>query len=381
MSTDQRHRQTGRRRRGARRTALAALALTVLWPALWPAVWPGAAAAAVFGIDDRMPLPDTLKPLQQSIGVMFNVRARTLCSAFCVASHVVATAGHCLFRTHGETPARLKDFWFARNYDAVKDYSPIAGYQNGSVAQNVLAGATDLSVRPPIAATRDWVLVRLARPVCAKRALPVTTLSPAETEREAKAGHVFQISYHRDFTQWRPAYSRPCEVKRDFAGADWPTIARDFAEPELLLLHTCDTGGASSGSPLLLATPSGPKVIGINVGTYVQSKVEVENGRVTQRYKADTIANTGVNAAAFARLIGAFQEAAILTSGPPLRALQERLAQRGLYAGRIDGAYGPGVREAIRAYETAEHLPVTGLATEALLARLDMRKATRASTH
>ena len=63
MSTDQRHRQTGRRRRGARRTALAALALTALWPALWSAVWPGAAAAAVFGIDDRMPLPDTLKPL------------------------------------------------------------------------------------------------------------------------------------------------------------------------------------------------------------------------------------------------------------------------------------------------------------------------------
>ena len=41
-------------------------------------------------------------------------------------------------------------------------------------------------------------------------------------------------------------------------------------------------------------------MIGINVGTYVQSKVLMQDGKVTKRLKADTVANTAVAARAFA---------------------------------------------------------------------------------
>jgi protease YdgD len=200
--------------------------------------------------------------------------------------------------------------------------------------------------------------------------LPVRALPGDQIQAAAAEGRVFQISYHRDFTPWKLAYSRPCTVGKSFETADWSTIAQDFAEPEALILHTCDTGGASSGSPLLIETPAGPEVIGINVGTYVQSKVLMQAGQVTKRLKADSVANTGVSAAAFAGKLDAFRQAAILSTPAQLRELQTLLRQRQIFSGALDGTYGAALRSAIEAYEKAEGLPVTGLATHTLLKRL-----------
>jgi protease YdgD len=326
---------------------------------------------AVFGTDDREPLPAKYKTLQSKMGLLFNPRSRMVCTAFCVAPDIVATAGHCLFRVAGERPPRIADFWFARNYDTVRDYARIAGHATGTTAQHVISGAAALNMRPPIDATKDWAFVRLARAACGKEVLPVRPLTTEQILAAAAAKRVFQVSYHRDFTPWKLAYARPCAIMRSFEGADWKTIAADFADPDALLLHTCDTGGASSGSPLLLDTAQGPEVIGMNVGTYVQSKVEMTQGQVTRRFKAETVANTGVSAAAFAAKLEAFRRATILGTAAQIRDLQTALKQQRLYDGVIDGAYGPALRVAIEAYEKAQGLTVTGLATQALLTRLN----------
>jgi protease YdgD len=368
----------GRGRRASGTLACAALAATVGFlpapagqtPKPRPPVESTVVPVAVFGSDDRVPVPAKHKDVQEKLGLLFNVRGRTVCTAFCVAKDVIATAGHCLHRIAGERPPRIADFWFARNYDTVRDYARIAGHASGAAGQHVMSGAMSLNVRPPIDATRDWALVRLAKPVCAKGVLPVRALPVDDIIREAKAGRVFQIAYHRDFTPWKLALSRPCGVSRSFEAADWTTIAQDFVDPEGLILHTCDTGGASSGSPLLLETPAGPEVIGINVGTYVQSKVVMQEGKVMRRLKADTVANTGVASAVFAGKLEAFREAAILETTGQVRELQELLGRRGLFAGKADGTYGAELRAAIEAYEKAEGLPVTGLATAGILKRL-----------
>jgi hypothetical protein len=325
---------------------------------------------AVFGKDDRVALPAKYKDVQEKIGLLFNLSSHTVCTAFCVAPNIIATAGHCLHRTVGERAPRLADFWFARNYDAVRDYAHIAGHASGTAGQHVMSGSASLQVRPPIDASRDWALVRLARPICSKGVLPVRALAIEQIIAHAEAKRVFQISYHRDFTPWRLAYSRPCGVGRNFESADWNAIAQDFSEPGLLLLHTCDTGGASSGSPLLLEGEHGPEVIGINVGTYVQSKVLMQDGKVTRRLRADAVANTGVAAAAFADKLEVFKGAAILTSPVHVRELQTALKERRLYYGTISGIYDPTLRSAIEAYERDQGLPATGLATEAVLQRL-----------
>ena len=103
-------------RAGRRRLAVAALALAcVVASPLSTWAWssrPGNATGsavqpvAVFGTDDRVPLPAKYKDVQEKIGLLFNVRGRTVCTAFCVASDVIATAGHCLLGIAGERTPR-----------------------------------------------------------------------------------------------------------------------------------------------------------------------------------------------------------------------------------------------------------------------------------
>jgi hypothetical protein len=364
--------QAGKRRVALALLALACVAASPLSTLAWssrPGTDSMVQPVAVFGIDDRGPLPARYKDLREKIGLLFSVHGRSVCTAFCVAKDVVATAGHCLHKIAGERSPRIGDFWFLRNYDVVRDIAHIAGHGNGTAALNVMSGSMSLNVRPPIEATRDWALVRLARPACTKGVLPIRVLPIDRILKEAEAKRVFQLSYHRDYTPWKLAYGQPCAVGKSFEHSEWSAIAQDFSDPEVLILHTCDTGGASSGSPMLLETDSGPEVIGINVGTYVQSKVIMQDGKITQRLKADTVANTGVSAAVFAEKLELFKEAAILTTAAQVRELQQALKDLKLYSGPIDGSYRAGLRQAIEAFEKIHGLPVTGLATRALLKR------------
>ncbi len=311
-----------------------------------------------------------MKDLQDKVGLLFNMRTRSVCTAFCVAPDVIVTAGHCLHRTGGEPPPRLSDFSFSPNYEARRGATRLAGAATGHAAQFVLAGAATLNVRPPIEATKDWALVRLEQNACSKGVLPVRAVPTEQVLQDAAQGRVFQVAYHRDFQPWRLAYSKPCSVQRNFPPSEWPTIAQDFTDPANLLLHTCDTGGASSGSPLLREGPDGPEVIGISVGTYEESKVEIESGRVVKRSKSTIVANTGVNALVFAAKLDLFRSAQIVTAAHQIRALQSALKQRSHYAGPVNGVYSPELRQAIESFERAQGLTVTGLATQALLRRL-----------
>lgn len=325
---------------------------------------------AIFGTDDRIPTPPRYAKAAESIGLFFSNQSRTVCTAFCVAPNIVATAAHCLSQPDG-APAKLSDFMFARGYDRQRDYAQIEGHATGSSPQSIVMGDFQHRVRPPIDAANDWALVRLNRPICRDGGLQVTPLTAAQVASESQAGRIFQMSYHRDWTQWRLAYSKPCNVARNFKSVPWTSIAPDFLNADKMLLHQCDTGGASSGSPLLIDRGGTISVVGINVGTYVQSKILTEGGQVTLREKAETVANTAVNASVFAGRIELLRDATILSSGEPLRDLQRRLSEQRLYQARIDGSYGPILRAAIEGYERQRRMPVTGLATHELLSRLN----------
>jgi peptidoglycan hydrolase-like protein with peptidoglycan-binding domain len=77
-----------------------------------------------------------------------------------------------------------------------------------------------------------------------------------------------------------------------------------------------------------------------------------------------------VSSAAFAEQLEIFRRATILASSAEIRQLQTQLRQRGLFAGNVDGTYSAALRAAIEAHERAQGLPVTGLATAALLKAL-----------
>lgn len=333
---------------------------------------------AVFGNDDRIALPERLATTASRIGVLFNNPARSVCSAFCVGPAMIATAAHCVAVTSPQgSRMRPADFLFARAYDRERDYARIEGYSTNSAAQHILTGEFRLNVRPPIDAARDWALVRLDRPICRNGGLPVQPATSVDILSMAQAGRLFNIAYHRDLPTWTPTYSGPCHAGRDFGASEWSTIAPDFESPDQIILHTCDTGGASSGSPILAEGPQGPVVVAINVGTYVQSRVVTQQGQVTHRQQTETVANTAVNAAVFAEYVASFRSAQILATGPPIRQIQEHLAAFNFYSGRADGDYGPVLKAAIVDYQKAQGLPVTGLATAPLLSRLVAQATSR----
>jgi protease YdgD len=349
-------------------------------PGVGPRAAPGAAGfvhhIAVFGADERRPLPPTHRALQASIGLLYEQRSHSVCTAFCVDDAIVATAGHCIYRTSGERAPTPAGFTFRLpGMPPAKAATRIAGAASGAAPQNITSGTTRLSVQPPIDAAHDWAFVRLSAPVCKGARLPISRRAPADLVKLSAAQRIYQVAFHRDFANWQLAFASPCPVRRDFANADWAAISQDFADPADVILHTCDTGGASSGSPLLIDGPSGPEVVGINVGTYVQSRVLMQNGAVVHRYQSDSVANTGVASAAFLPRLDAFIRAEIVGGRTQMRELQTMLSERGFYKGARDGSFGPQLRTAIENFEQSEGRPQTGLATTALLQRLTALRA------
>lgn len=249
---------------------------------------------AVFGRDDRRPLVGRRPELRERIGVLRHRGTGAVCSAFCVATDVIATAGHCVSGAATNPAATLPLLRFKRDVDPLAAATGVAPLQSTDAAAIVLTGAPGLNTRPPINATQDWALLRLERPACAVGGLKLSRLSKVEITARAKEGRVFHVAYHRDFRNWRLAIARPCRVLERTASGSADTTSRDFENPGNLLLHTCDTGAASSGSPLLTDGVGGPEVVGINVGTYVRSRVITNDGEIVQRLSSETIANTAL---------------------------------------------------------------------------------------
>lgn len=325
---------------------------------------------AVFDEDDRRPIPPKYRKIQERIGLLYNGQSQILCTAFCVAPNVIATAAHCLFGSNNNKRPDLTAFSF--RIEAGTDYSEtrLAGSDKGSVSRNVIAGTRGLRTRPPMDAPRDWALAKLETPACRFGTLklspkPLNSLVTASNRKQ-----IFQIAYHWDYQHWKPAFSGPCHIKRYSGRLKWSEVQRLFSQADALVLHTCDTGGASSGSPLLYEEDGEPTVVGINVGSYEQSRVFIKGGRIVKRTRAQIIANTGVNAAAFSDLMGPLRDEAIIETDKDLKSLQLGLKTLGLYSGTLDGLFGPRTRHAIMNYESRMKRPRTGLPTQNMLKEL-----------
>ena len=322
---------------------------------------------AVFGADDRSPLPRNLSELAHSIGLIASDAAGTMCTGFCVGKRTVATAAHCLFRTVGERRADLASFHFSVGPQHARRRAGIAGRHNASHRQNVIAGSTSLRVTPPIDVTRDWALMRLDQPICQGHSLVVDDIGPKQIDRLAARQRLLHISFHGDLGNGRLAVSQTCTTKTALTAPVRRQIARDFSDTASLVLHECDTGLASSGSPLLALTADNSlSVVAINVGTYQQTRYRVTQGSVTRRYRPATLANTAVSGTAFANHILAFARADLLDN-LAIAELQRALAGAGYDAGGADGLYGERTRAAVMAFERSLGRSSIGLATQRLL--------------
>jgi len=326
---------------------------------------------AVFGQDDRVPLPANLSALADSVGLISSQSEKTLCTGFCVGRRTVATAAHCLFRTAGERSPDLGSFRFIVGASNKRRTSSIRNRKTGNHRQHVIAGSTSLKVSPPIDATHDWALIRLEEPICQNRALLVDKSAPAEINRLAARKRLLNIAFHGDRKDWRLAVTKSCTTPAGLNRNALNQLSRDFSDVKALVLHECDTGLASSGSPLLaLANDNSLRVVAMNVGTYQQTRYLLTGRSVTRRFKPATIANTGISGLQFSDPVLAFARADILENRAAIRELQNALKAAGFATGPMDGIFGLQTRQALVAFERATGRAALGLATRQVLVAL-----------
>ena len=196
-------------------------------------------AAAVFGSDERVPLPQSLRAVGDKIGVLHDPRSHSVCTAFCVGRDIVATAAHCLYRTSDVSPLRLTDLLLKLHGSHTSTH--IAGAAEGTPETNVIAGSTRLNVHPPIDATRDWALVRLANPVCKAGSFKLSRKPVEEVMRLAEAGRVYNVAYHRDLPKWQPMFEFGLHGQTQLRGRgvehDQPRFRQPRAAPAAHLRH------------------------------------------------------------------------------------------------------------------------------------------------
>jgi hypothetical protein len=326
---------------------------------------------AIFNGDQRTAIPEKYGALEGKIGMLYEQSTQTLCTAFCVGQGIIATAAHCLFQPKNNKLPDLNEVTFRLSYGKAYQTSGIQGRHTPFAKNSIAVGTTAFNNEPPLSAPKDWALVKLERPICRFGPLKVEPKPVQELIDKSKQGKIFQVAYHWDWEHWQLAYSTPCNVARDFDQIKWRFIKQHFVNFHELVLHDCDTGGASSGSPILMDTPDGPAAVAINVGTYTRTRILLREGRIVKRLKPDIIANTGVNGTAFSDIVQSLESADLLASTEDMMRLQAELQVRELYIGTLDGQLGRGTRAAILKYEETQGLQQTGLPTKALLRRLD----------
>lgn len=331
----------------------------------------GITPVAIFGSDDRRELPDNLSALEGKIGMLYEQSTQTLCTAFCVGKDMIATAAHCLFQAKNNRLPDLKEVTFRLTYGTTFQTSGIFARRTPFTKNFIAVGTTVFNNEPPLSAPRDWAIVKLEKAICRFGALRVDPKPIPELIKKSEENKVFQVAYHWDYTHWKLAYSMPCRVQRDYEQIKWRFIRQHFVDNEQLLLHNCDTGGASSGSPLLLMPdgPGQPTAIAINVGTYTRTRLLVRKGEVAKKLDPDIIANTGVNGTAFGHVVAQMETADIISSREDMVRMQSELQTRGLYSGTLDGTLGRELRAAIIRFEASSGAQPTGLPTLALLRR------------
>lgn len=335
---------------------------------------------AIFGSDDRRDVPDSLSALEGKIGMLYEQSTQTLCTAFCVGKDIIATAAHCLFQPKNNRLPNLEDVTFRLTYGKAYLNAGIFGRRTPFTKNYIAVGTTVFNNEPPLSAPRDWALVKLERPICRFGVLKVDTRQAPELIKKSEENKIFQIAYHWDYKHWQLAYSMPCRIQRDYEQIKWRFIRQHFIDYEQLLLHNCDTGGASSGSPLLLLPdpPGAPIAVAINVGTYTRTRLLMRKGQVAKKLDPDIIANTGVNGTAFNHVIAQMENAEILNTKDEMVKVQSELRIRGFYSGTLDGTLGRETRAAIIQFEESSGGQPTGLPTQALLRRFGEERITPA---
>ena len=324
---------------------------------------PLATPVAIFGKDNRTPVPERYQSIKGAVGLLRTRGGRSTneCNAFCVTADVVATSAHCLFfpvRT-GHRPS-LSSLTFHKGNGRKRRSTPIAGIRDRSHHWNVIAGATYVSDADNWIIAHDWALVKLAKPACGDDVLPVIAKEKwTDLFDDVLNARIFIIFHNRRGRRVRLQYAANCKAPKNplELGLQWVAIDLGRSDPQHLIPHRCDFKRGASGSPLLLETPNGTAVIGINAA---ESDFKALRKSLGERVARQLSANFAVSGSAFREQIALMRDLPEPLGAEDLERLQSVLKASGDYAGEIDGEYGNHTRQAILDFERRHELLATG---------------------
>ncbi|WP_380178140.1 trypsin-like serine peptidase [Kalamiella sp. sgz302252] len=201
-----------------------------------------------FGKDDRRPVSDTASQPWEAIGQL-ETASGNLCSATLISPHLALTAGHCLVTPPGKIDKvialrfiALDGKWRYEIHDVETRVDPALGKK--------LKADGDGWIVPSSAAPYDYGLVILHNPPSGITPLPLFDGSRSDLTAALKTQQrrVTQAGYPEDHLDTLYSHS--------------DCLITGWAQRNVLS-HQCDTLPGDSGSPLLLKSDDGWRLIAV----------------------------------------------------------------------------------------------------------------------
>lgn len=351
---------------------------------------------AVLGKDNRIPLPNEYQSLAAGIGIIGQPGKKGWrCTAFCVAPNIIATNAHCILRnpTMGKRLNLAKTIFmlpplskttFNQKFKARISYPE---YVHGKMPGLSIYGGNYRNSKSLSSQKQDWAFTKLIHSVCKGRTLTFKNVELKKIKKAAKKNNVFMIGFHGDKEMKSRLYSNKCQIRSRSNKTFFLRKQRiQLTKEAVLLPHTCDAFKGSSGSPILLKTNSGLKVVGINLGSLRYEHFRIKRNRYTKkiisrrRLKSGRETNIAIQPKIFLAGLKRFEKETLLNDINEFKIFQSHLKELRLYRGKIDGKFGRRTKRAITAFEKEMKLPHIGIPTKELLELLTKKVQAKKSS-